>query len=98
MAELKCKDGTIIEISDETEAELRKASSKPEWKFGDVAAYRSKFNGITDIQCYLYDKNGKLAWFYLNKGSHSNPYGLKVGGPEVEEYIEIGNIFEDKKY
>ena len=25
MAELKCKDGTVIKISDETEAELRKA-------------------------------------------------------------------------
>ena len=30
MAELKCKDGTVIKISDETEAELRKAfSPKP---------------------------------------------------------------------
>ena len=33
MAELKCKDGTVIKISDETEAELRKVfGPKPEPK------------------------------------------------------------------
>ena len=32
MAELKCKDGTVIKISDETEAELRKAFEKPKYK------------------------------------------------------------------
>ena len=33
MAELKCKDGTVIKISDETEAELRKVfGSRPSYK------------------------------------------------------------------
>jgi hypothetical protein len=33
MAELKCKDGTVIQISDETEADLRKAfGSKPNYE------------------------------------------------------------------
>lgn len=37
MAELKCKDGTIIKISDETEAELRKAfGPKPDYIEGDL--------------------------------------------------------------
>ena len=33
MAELKCKDGTVIKISDETEAELRKAFEPKPPKF-----------------------------------------------------------------
>lgn len=32
MAELTCKDGTIIKISDETETELRKAFGPPRYK------------------------------------------------------------------
>lgn len=37
MAELKCKDGTVIKISDETEAELRKAfEPKPDYKDGVI--------------------------------------------------------------
>lgn len=37
MAELKCKDGTVIKISDKTEAELRKAfEPKPDYVDGDL--------------------------------------------------------------
>lgn len=35
MAELKCKDGTVIKISDETEAELRKAFEPKPPKYED---------------------------------------------------------------
>lgn len=36
MTELKCKDGTVIKISDETEAELRKAfGPRPPKKYKD---------------------------------------------------------------
>ena len=46
MAELKCKDGTIIEISDETEVELRKAfGSKPNYKDSALRVYVNE--GIT---------------------------------------------------
>ena len=44
MAELKCKDGTIIKISDETEAELRKAfEEEPKW-IAAVQGYDGKFD------------------------------------------------------
>lgn len=38
MAELRCNDNTVIQISDETEKELRKAFGKPEptFKIGDI--------------------------------------------------------------
>lgn len=36
MAELKCADGTIVQISAETEAELRLAFGGHKWKHGDV--------------------------------------------------------------
>ena len=42
MAELKCKDGTIIKISDETEQELRKAfgeQPKPDYKDAALRVY-----------------------------------------------------------
>lgn len=43
MAELKCKDGTIIEISDETEAKLRKAfGPKPNYKDSALRVYINK--------------------------------------------------------
>lgn len=37
MAELTCKDGTVIKISDETEAELRKAFGEKKPKYQDCA-------------------------------------------------------------
>ena len=37
MAELKCKDGTVIQISDETEQELRKAFSPELPRYEDAA-------------------------------------------------------------
>ena len=37
MAELKCSDGAVVQISAEIEAELRKAFEPPHvWKHGDV--------------------------------------------------------------
>lgn len=37
MAELRCSDGTVVPISEETEAELRKAfEPRHVWKPGDV--------------------------------------------------------------
>jgi len=37
MAELRCNDGTVVQISAETEIELRKAFEPPHiWKHGDV--------------------------------------------------------------
>jgi len=46
MAELKCKDGTIIEISDKTEIELRKAfGPKPNYKDSALRVYINE--GVT---------------------------------------------------
>ena len=46
MAELKCKDGTVIKISDETEAELRKVfGSKPNYKNAALRVYINE--GVT---------------------------------------------------
>lgn len=46
MAELKCKDGTVIKISDETEAELRKAfGPKPNYKDAALRVYVNE--GVT---------------------------------------------------
>jgi len=45
MAELRCKDGTIIEISDETENELRKAfGPKPSYKDSALRVYINEDN------------------------------------------------------
>jgi hypothetical protein len=59
MAKLTCSDGTVVEISKETEAELKKAfgpKPKPEPKFGDIVigATSNKFAVM------LYDKTGVL--------------------------------------
>ena len=46
MAELKCNDGAIIKISDETETELRKAfGPRPSYKDSALRVYINK--GIT---------------------------------------------------
>lgn len=48
MAELRCSDGTIVQISGGTEVELRKAfESKHVWKHGDV------FKNLVGVQIYL---------------------------------------------
>ncbi len=47
MAELKCKDGTIVKISDETEAELRRAfePKKPNYRDSALVVYVNE--GVT---------------------------------------------------
>ena len=75
MAELKCKDGTVVQISDETEAELRKAfGPKPEktFKIGDVF-YRDRDPG-TDAGHYLrlVVRGSGVGLAYTTKGTTCN--------------------------
>lgn len=65
MAELKCKDGTVIKISDETEAELRKVfGPKPSYSdhvvkvsIGNSVRYPIKICDVTrdvvDVEAYI---------------------------------------------
>jgi len=65
MAELKCKDGTVIKISDETEASLRKAFGRPPSYFDhvvkvsitDSVIYPIQICGVTrdvvDVEAYI---------------------------------------------
>jgi hypothetical protein len=61
MAKLTCSDGTVVEISKETEAELKKAfgpkpEPKPIPKFGDIVVGRTS----NKFAVMLYDKAGVL--------------------------------------
>ncbi len=50
MAELKCKDGTVIQISDETEAELRKAfGPKLDYKDGNLRVWVNNCSSLYPI-------------------------------------------------
>jgi hypothetical protein len=62
MAELKCSDGTVVQISTETEAELRKAfESKHVWKHGDV------FKNGSGRMMYLNPKHGKEQMVWVDR-------------------------------
>ena len=92
---LVCADGTVVQISRETENELRKAFElKPESKFGDIVVYTGR-NPSTrggKRRVLLYDSTGKL-W----------PYNIYVGGQPrkqklapLSDYTLLGeNIFTD---
>lgn len=79
MAELICKDGTKVQISDETETELRKAfGPKHVWEHGDVFTVDHISLRYMIYICDIFDDTPRV--FHL-----STAYG--VGG-SVETYLE----------
>ncbi len=87
MAELKCKDGTVVKISDETEQELRKAFGK-KLKHGDYGFY----NGHRSDPCVVC-KNGED--FKVVNDHHWCNYPLDQY--VIEGFEVIGNFIEDLK-
>ena len=93
MAELRCSDGKVINISKETEKELREAFSEPEWKFGDIIETEGGCKRIV-----LYNKNGELRGIW----SDQNNDGENGMGQTLNHfcysrgYKKTGNIFEEK--
>ena len=81
MAELICKDGTKIKISDETEQELRKAFGGRELKHGDV--FLNTICGAGSQIRIVLEDNDKWTIF-AEKMSHIKISGTKK---EVENYI-----------
>jgi len=79
MAELKCSDGTVIQISKETEQELRKAfGPQPTYSVGDVV-YREKPNSL---DCNYFritmSEDGKVGLrSLLDSSTISSCYGWK---------------------
>ena len=69
MAELRCNDGTVVQISAETEAELRKAFEPSHiWKHGDV------FTNLTGDIHYIYMNpifGGDPQVFYLDDNTNA---------------------------
>lgn len=86
MGELVCADGTIIQISEEKEAELRAASGpKPKLEFGDIV--KCEFGR----RVLLYDQYGRLriCYPYSNGDVHIDITELGFYEPTGE------NIFKD---
>ena len=80
MAELRCSDGTVVKISEETEAELRRQFGPKEPEFGDIVTC-----------CYgrrvVLRFKGRL-WAYNKKGDPC--------GSITDMYTSTGkNIFKD---
>jgi hypothetical protein len=89
MASLHCKDGTVVQISTETEIELRKAfGSKQKLRHGDYGYY---MECKTD-PCVVCNVDGQLqvvnnyslCCFTLSKHGH-------------QKFDRRGNIFDDLK-
>lgn len=87
MAELKCNDGTVVQISKETETELRAAfGSKLE--FGDIVIYRQDKRSKRVV---LYDKYGQLQVYSVSL--HNKLYLQSI---DLKCYTLTGqNIFTD---
>jgi hypothetical protein len=68
MAELRCADGTVVQISAETEKELRKAfgESEPTFKVGDIF-WKDTESGGTHYTRLVVWHNGDVALRATNK-------------------------------
>lgn len=88
MAELRCSDGTVVRISKETEAELRRQFGPKKVKFGDVVEHKDY--GYKRV--VLYDAHGKLQVYSIDS-CNSGPYIQML---QPWRYTPTGkNIFKD---
>ena len=93
MTELRCSDGTVVRISKETEAELRRQFGPKKPEFGDIVTH----NSYGYKRVVLYDAHGKLQVYSIDRLS-SEPY-IQGGGLRpslMQHYTPTGkNIFKD---
>lgn len=76
MAELKCEDGTVVQISAETEADLRKAfgpKPEPTYKVGDVF-WRDVVTSRDNHYLQLRAKGGQVGLYNTKSGYDMNGY------------------------
>ena len=92
MANLTCSDGTVIQISAETEEELRRQFGPKKPEFGDVVEHKDY--GYKRI--VLYDAHGKLQVYSIDS-CDSGPYiQTTQGAIPRTHYTPTGkNIFKD---
>ena len=95
MAELHCSDGKVINISKETEKELREVFSEPEWKFGDIIVSKSVLKGLSK-GIVLYNGNGELRGFLVDCKDFGHTRGITLEYLRDHKYVKNGNIFEEK--
>ena len=86
MAELRCSDGTVVKISKETEAELRRQFGRKEPEFGDIVEHwKFGFKRVV-----LYDAHGELQVYSISHCRKPYMQTVKV------DYTPTGqNIFKD---
>ena len=89
MANLTCSDGTVIQISAETEEELRRQFGPKKPEFGDVVEHKDY--GYKRV--VLYDAHGKLQVYSIDS-CNSGPY-IQTTTQQMR-YTPTGkNIFKD---
>ena len=87
MAELKCNDGTVVHISAETEAELRKAfESKSTYKVGDI--FHRNVDGKSMFLQLKADNEGRVALHYT-RSSNKVHRGVLVRDINAITYSEV---------
>ncbi len=90
MAELRCSDGTVVQISAETEAKLRKAfEPKHVWKHGDVF---DEGDGVYP-KIYIHVDGEKPQVFHLSGGMFTGTFGCGDRGlPAFSEASSYTNF------
>jgi len=94
MAKLTCSDGTVIQISKETEAELRKAFGKPEptYQVGDIFCRDCTINTTRYVKIVHRNNKYGLRSLWCTRSDATVNGFHKVADPNAITFAEVRSM------